>query len=280
MDFKITNDAVNRGIEYIMRHLEDEISIDDVARHCNISKYHFSRVFRSQTGQSMYGFIKRLKMDQSALKLKIEKKKSITDIGLDYGYSSSNYSSAFKKHHAISPLEFRRLVNTSCVEHPFFEDVKASFLSFEEYDKEIRIEDLGDFPVIYERNIGNYIELGKKWCEFTEKYKEYLKEDTLLIERSYDDPSITDLDQCLYDICMTVEGNCPLENITTIEGGKFAVYRFSGSIPGIFTAFQGIFNVWLPDSGFQMDERYGLGIYRALDAEKMHVVMDLCIPVK
>ena len=34
----------------------------------------------------------------------------------------------------------------------------------------------------------------------------------------------------LGNVCMTVEANCPLANITTIEGGKFAVYRFYGLI--------------------------------------------------
>ncbi|MHC1722338.1 MAG: helix-turn-helix transcriptional regulator [Aminipila sp.] len=79
--------------------MDEEISIEDVANHCHFSKYYFSRVFKSETGESIYAFIKRLKMEQSAINLKIEKQKSITEIGFDYGYSPSNYSCAFKKHH-------------------------------------------------------------------------------------------------------------------------------------------------------------------------------------
>lgn len=276
----ITNELVNKSIDYIMGHLDEEISVEDVANYCHFSKYYFSRVFKAETGESIYSFIKRLKMDQSALRLKIEKYKSITDIGFDYGYSPSNYSSAFKKHHSISPAEFRKGVNAIYVSHPFYPDQLVSFQSFEEYDQQIVIQDLSDFVVIYERHIGNYIELGKNWCDFTEKYKDYFKEDTILIERSYDDPSISSIEQCLYDICMTVDENCGLDNVTTIQGGKFAVYRFEGLIQEIFVAFQGIFNIWLPNSVYEMDERYGLDIYRAVDRENMHVVMDLCIPIK
>jgi len=276
----ITNELVNQSIDYIMRHLDEEISIEDVADHCHFSKYYFSKVFKEKTGESIYAFIKRLKMEQSAVRLKIEKDKSITDIGFDYGYSPSNYCSAFKKHHNISPAEFRKDMNTKCVPHPFYPDKIARFQSFEEYNKHILIQELDDFVVIYERHIGNYIELGNNWYDFTEKYKEYLKEDTLLIEKSYHDPTITNVDQCLYDICMTVDKNCSLDNVTTIQGGKFAVYRFDGLIQDIFVAFQGIFNIWLAYSGYEMDERYGLDIYRTVDREKMHVVMDLCIPIK
>lgn len=276
----ITNIVVNQGIDYIMQHLEEDITIEDVASHCHFSKYYFSRLFKEETGESVYSFMKRLKMEQSALHLKIEREKSITDVGYDYGYSPSNYSTVFKKHHQISPAEFRKCINTSMVEHPFFENNIAKFKSFEEYEQLMSIQYLEDIFVIYERHIGNYIELSKDWCEFTEKYQDYFTEDTLLIERSYDDPSITDVEHCLYDVCMTVDKDCGLENTTMIKGGKYAVYRFDGWITEIFSAFQGIFNVWLPESGLEMDERYGLDIYRSVDMENCKLTMDLCIPVR
>lgn len=219
-------------------------------------------------------------MEQSAIKLKIDKEKLITDIGFDYGYSPSNYSSAFKKHHNISPTEFRKVMNTTYVTNPFFMDKLARFKSFKEYDEKIIIQELDDIVVIYERHIGNYIELGKNWCDFTEKYKDSFNEDTLLIERFYDDPSISSVDQCLYDLCITVDKNCSLDNVTTIKGGIFAVYSFEGLVQEIFAAFQGVFRVWLPSSGFEMDERYGLDIYRDIDKKNMHVIIDLYIPIK
>jgi AraC family transcriptional regulator len=276
----ITSEIVKKGIDYIIQHLDEKLTIEDVANHCHFSKYHFSRLFKAETGESLYAFIKRLRMEQSAIRIKLEKDKCITDIGVDYGYSSSNYSSAFKKHHNVSPAEFRQGTNATCAPHPFFKDNLVRFKSFEEYDKQILIKELDDFLVIYERHLGNYIELGNNWDEFTQKYRDYYKEDTLLIEKFYDDPSITSVDQCLYDICMTVDNNCSLHNVTTIKGGKFAVYRFDGLVQDIFAAFQGVFNIWLPDSGYEMDERYGLDIYRSIDKKNMHVVMDLCIPIK
>ncbi len=98
--FMIKNELVKQSIDYIVQHLDEEISIEDVADYCHFSKYYFSRVFKAETGESIYAFIKRLKMDQSAVSLKVEKDKSITEIGFDYGYSPSNYSTAFKLHHS------------------------------------------------------------------------------------------------------------------------------------------------------------------------------------
>ena len=165
-------------------------------------------------------------MEQSALRLKIEKDKSITSIGFNYGYDSANFSSAFKNHLRISPAQFRKLVNTTNPSHPLYPDRPGRYKSFDELDRQISLQELDDFFVIYERRIGNYLDLGENWCDFTEKYEAFLTEDTLLIERSYDDPTITSVDQCLYDICMTVDKDCCLENVMTIRGGKFAVFRF------------------------------------------------------
>jgi AraC family transcriptional regulator len=57
-------------------------------------------------------------------------------------------------------------------------------------------------------------------------------------------------------------------------------YRFEGDIRDIFGNIQGIFSVWLPASGYVMDERYAMNIYREMDRDHEFVIMDLCIPVK
>lgn len=53
----------------------------------------------------------------------------------------------------------------------------------------------------------------------------------------------------------------------------------TGEIKDIFEILQGIFSIWLPQSGYQMTQRYGLNIYHHIDRNNHHVIMDLCIPV-
>lgn len=98
---------VNQSIDYIMGHLDEDLSLDRLAAHFYISKFHFSRIFKEETGESVYAFIKRCKVDQSAVDLKLNPTKAITDIGLDYGYSASNYSTVFKERHHTSPTGYK-----------------------------------------------------------------------------------------------------------------------------------------------------------------------------
>lgn len=271
---------MNQAINYIMQHIGEDIKIEDVAKHCNFSKYYFSRIFKEETGESIYAFIKRVRLEQSAFRLKVERGKTITDIGIEYGYSPSNYSSVFKEYHNASPAEFRKNIAKHSMMHPFYPDTVNEIESFEECNQKITIEYMEDQFVIYERRIGNYQNLGQDWAEFLERYKEYLTDKTLLLEATFDDVSITDVNGCLYDICMSVDKTCKLKNTYTIPGGKFAVYHFKGFPQQIYTAYQNMFNVWFPKSNYRIDKRYGFDCYREFNCETMYMVLDLYIPIE
>lgn len=270
---------INQSIDYIMRHLDEDLSLDAISAHFFISKYHFSRIFKEETGESIYSFIKRCKVDQSAVDMKLNPAKSITDIGLDYGYSSSNYSSVFRKRHHTSPSVFRQSIPTISMPIPFSPERVVHFRTAEEYATQIELQYLDDFYVIYERFIGNYVDLEKNWYQFLDKHKMLMNDKTILVERFFHDPAVTSSSQCICDICMTARQNCGMTNVMRIKGGRWIVYHFSGEIKNIFETLQGIFSVWMPQSGYQMTRRYGLNIYRHIDRDSHNVVMDLCIPV-
>lgn len=275
----VTDKVVNKAIDYIIKNLNCEIKVEDVANYCNFSKYYFSRVFKSEVGESIYSFIKRLRLERSAIKLGSDTNRSITDIGLDYGYSSSNYSSAFKKLHNLSPAKFRDIKKPLEHENPFY-NVEIRYGDFGFYDSKIEVKELSDFTILFKRYIGNYKTMADNWQDFFSTYKNLITDKTLFIEVTYDDPIITDLDRCIYDICMTVNGEAGYDNIKILNGGKFAVYSFSGGVEDIFQAYKGIFNIWLPESKYELDDRIGFDIYRKADCENNYFEMDICIPLK
>jgi hypothetical protein len=47
---------------YIQQHLVEAISLDDQARVAHVSPYHFHRLFRGMTGESMMEHIRRLRL--------------------------------------------------------------------------------------------------------------------------------------------------------------------------------------------------------------------------
>lgn len=276
----ITNEIVNQAIDFILEHAGEEMTLEDVAEHCHFSKYYFSRLFKKQTGESVYGYIKRVKLEQSAFCLKTQRQRSITQISADYGYSASNYSSAFKLHYQMTPIDFRRNSYRKSMRHPFFHHEKWEIESFEECNRNITIEQVPDYYVIYERRFGSYERLSGDWDGFQRKYQDYVTEQTTFLERTWDDPAVTQADNCLYDICMSVSEACKLQNTAWIRGGKCIVYHFKGHAKHIYAAYQTIFLVWMPKTSYQLDESRSIfDVYHRVDCDTMYMELDICLPV-
>lgn len=278
----IQSAVINEAINYIFEHIDEDITVDDVARHCSYSKYHLMRMFKANTDEALYQFIKRVRLERSAWLLKVEKEKSITEIGVEYGYSSSNFATAFKKHLNLSPADFRKtsecLVEKSSFSHGI------SFEEMENAENQITIEYLEGFTAVYERKKGNYHNLPEEWCIFIEKYQHLADETTMYIECTIDDPSITDENNCMYELCQTVSPDSPAlkENpcILTHDfaGGKYAVYHFKGFPQFMFMVYQEIFCRWLSKTGNHLDERPILDIYRYV-GEDGFMEIDICFPL-
>lgn len=270
---------VNKSIDYILAHLEEPISIEDVANQLSFSKYYFCRMFKEETGEGVYSFIKRLKVEQSAIDLKLQKDKRITDIGLDYGYSASNYSSLFKEHYQLSPNDYRKSLEGSTISNPFYPQKQEVLDTFEDYQKKVELKELNDLNVIYERMLGNYAELKSSWSALVEE-NAYYDDTTVMIEKFYNDPAVAIDGHSICDLCFTLNEEIKEKNTMVITGGTYAIYPYKGQIEDIFRVMQGFFRIWLPESSYQMREKYGLTIYRKIDWENDYVQLDMCIPVE
>ncbi|MDN3680886.1 GyrI-like domain-containing protein [Vibrio tapetis subsp. quintayensis] len=283
---EITNKIINNAIEYIFDNLTSELGVDSVASYCNISKFHFSRLFKKSTGESIYSLIKRLKMEDSAIVLGTNTGNSITDIGLGYGYSSSNYSSAFTKHHGISPAKFRKLKKDKKFDLVnYFDGKDIVYQDFEYYNKNVVIRELEDIRVIYRRYIGDYGDLIHHWPKFIDEHRSLVQDDSQLIDVCYSDPNITDKKRCIYDICIILDSDTRLPpHITTdtriIKGGKFASYSSKGNPSVIAHEYKGVFNVWLPNSGYSLDNRIRFDSYKVVKPDEPYFEVDINLPIQ
>ena len=71
--------VINNAINYIFDHIDEEITVDDVANYCSYSKYHLTRMFKEDMNEALYQFIKRVRLERSAWRLKVEKESSFSN---------------------------------------------------------------------------------------------------------------------------------------------------------------------------------------------------------
>lgn len=94
--------------DYIENNLDRRISLKELSDHVCLSEFHFHRIFKEMTSEALSQFITRIKMERSAIFLKVNSNITITEIAYRYGYcDTSSYCRAFKKHFKCTPKEFR-----------------------------------------------------------------------------------------------------------------------------------------------------------------------------
>ncbi|MCR5107444.1 MAG: AraC family transcriptional regulator [Lachnospiraceae bacterium] len=105
-DIPVSRDALYQNIcTYIEQHIDEDLSLDNIAKHFFLSKFYISHVFKDNIGISIHQYIKKKRL--SLCHDAIIGSRSISDTYQNYGFDDySSFYRAFKKEYAISPSEF------------------------------------------------------------------------------------------------------------------------------------------------------------------------------
>ena len=100
--------AVQRMQDYIEGHLEEDITLADLARASLFSPWYAHRLFRQYTGLTPADYIRRLRLSRSAQRLK-EGNCRVLDAACDLGFGSvDGYQRAFLREFGCNPGEYAR----------------------------------------------------------------------------------------------------------------------------------------------------------------------------
>jgi AraC-like DNA-binding protein len=92
-------------IEYINERIEEDITIDEIADHFYLSKFHLSREFKKYTGTTIHRYIVQKKLIQA--KELILKENPINEVYKQCGFGDySNFFRAFKNEYGITPKQY------------------------------------------------------------------------------------------------------------------------------------------------------------------------------
>lgn len=102
-----TYERMNKVIDYLERHLTEEVDYGVAADIACCPKNQFQRIFSYLTEMSLADYIRRRRLTLSAFELQRGDLKVI-EIAQKYGYDShASFTRAFKQHHGFSPVEAR-----------------------------------------------------------------------------------------------------------------------------------------------------------------------------
>ena len=100
-------ERVNRAIDHVVQNLDQSLTLETVARIAHFSPFHFHRVFKSLIGETLNEFVKRLRLERALTLQTHDPGRSLTEIALACGFSSSSdFSRSFKQRYGIPPSVF------------------------------------------------------------------------------------------------------------------------------------------------------------------------------
>lgn len=101
---------VQRVKQYLERHVEGDVKLDDLSQEVGVSKYHLIRLYKEVEHMTPMQYYRLLKMRRARSLLELTTL-SIKEIASRLGYSSPTvFSRAFQAEMAMSPGEYRRMI--------------------------------------------------------------------------------------------------------------------------------------------------------------------------
>jgi len=105
--FKVN--LISDAITYIETNYNNKITLNELTAYVNISPFHFSRIFKKETGYSPYEYVIKTRINKAKEMLK-NTKMSIKEIAFNVGYEyESSFIDIFHKLVNYTPNEFRNM---------------------------------------------------------------------------------------------------------------------------------------------------------------------------
>jgi AraC family transcriptional regulator len=231
------------ALVHIQAHLDQDLSLDALADHVGLSKYHFHELFKGATGETPKDYVERLRLEWAAMQLRI-RRVAVVDVALECGYQNhETFSRAFRGWFRTSPSEYRK--EWFRLDH---DSRRARFQRAPDQAPHgalsaTRIVRLSPLTVAFTRHLGPYERVSPDrfthlttWARASHRpaggRASYTGGTPLLLGIARDAPGITPADKIRFDCCVQVPARFDTDGEIGCQrtpGGDHAITEYVGS---------------------------------------------------
>lgn len=261
---------INRVIDFIGKHLDEELTLDQLSSVSCFSKYHFHRLFTAHTGLSLQQYIRWLRLKRAAHQLIMDKDSTIIEIAHTAGYEShESFTRAFKQTCGLNPRDFRLGKSWQVWEKPPYYLPKTGDEIMNVTIKDINarrlavIEHRGD-----PKNVGESVNKLMNWAK--SQPMSLKPEPGEAFGFAYNDPKTTPKEDFRFDLAITIPKGLVLKGEVVekqLPAGRYAVVVHKGSRDTIAETIYPLYRDWLPKSKEELGDLPCLFCYYNFDHE-------------
>lgn len=308
---------VHAVMDYVEGHLADELTLDELAQVAGFSKFHFHRIFYAQTGETLFGFIMRLRLERGARLLISNPGMMVTEAALEAGFAnSSSFARSFRQQFGVSPSQWRAAANKpnsnlgiikgnrQTIDRNQGQSDSAAKVYIEyaahiqtwryvmtTQTRTVEVKEIPEWTVAYVRYVGPYAGDGNLFQSLNDKLYKWAGArglirfpETQCLTIYHDSPEITEEEKLRVSVCLTVPADTQVDGDIgkmTLSPGKYACARFHLGAEDYSEAWDWVYRCWLPESGYTPDDKPCFEWYHGTGPdEEGKSTVDICIPVK
>lgn len=298
---------IERACAFIAANLDRPMSVREVAKVAALSEFHFHRVFAATMGEAVGAFITRKRLETAALMLAYHPWRSVTDIAMAVGYSSTaNFSKAFAGFFGCRPSDVRdpsrheegRMGKLTSRYGKDFSPADLYALPdaptneeherrLREVERGLRFEDRREMAVACLSSPAGYdlAALLRTWEDLIARARQLgiTGEAVDAYGIGHDSPHLTAPELCRYHACVPLpEGQSVASPLfrATIPAGRYAVFHYAGPVGGVESVYRDIHSVWFPSSSLAPDDFRSIDHYVSDEPQGGLVDMDILIKVR
>lgn len=220
--------------------LDTPPSLNELAAAAHVSPFHFHRIWRGMTGETVGETVARLRIEASQRALRAVGG-SVTHAAMEAGFTTPQaFARAFRRHTGTTPSEFARGAAIAACPMP---------------DSAVRIVLREPTDVVALRRVGaDYVAMNEAygqlwaWAE-GEGLLENLQG---IYGMAIDDAESVEAGSARYDACLALAARAPEPFATaTLRGGTYASLTHPGSYDGLPAAEAHLMGQWLIASGYE-----------------------------
>ena len=290
-------ERILRVLVHIQQNLDEALPLENLAAIAHFSSFHFHRIFRGMVGESVMQYVRRLRLERAAQRLK-HSDQPVTMIAFEAGYEAHEaFTRAFRSAFDCSPSEFRSKrgaiagIDAPSGVHLVAADADMTFnpIKLEEMSLNVEIKTIEPMRVAFVRHVGPYHEVGKAWeqlCDWAGRHCLF-GPNIQMFGACYDDPEVTPPEKIRYDACITLDEATKVEaegeiGLCTIPGGRYAVTLHEGPYEKFIDTYAFLYGQWIAASKYEPADGPSLEFYlndpNTTDPEDLQT--EVCVPIR